>query len=193
MTKKQYIESVVKAISDNQYPIMVKLILSIDRSHSLQTSQEALDLIVEMHKKHPDIIVGVDLSGNPNKNEFFEELFIKARKNGLFITLHCGEVKNNYEVLNMLNFKPDRIGHGTCIHFNYGGSTKTWDLYKSLEIPVGNALNIFRAYKKCILFILECCLTSNVLCATSESYKKHHVREWIKNNLPFCINVRIKD
>ncbi|KAF7274983.1 hypothetical protein GWI33_012299, partial [Rhynchophorus ferrugineus] len=32
------------------------------------------------------------------------------------------------------------------------------------------------------------CLTSNVVCLTSKSYQEHHVREWMKANMPFCLS-----
>lgn len=37
----------------------------------------------------------------------------------------------------MLQFKPDRIGHGTCIHPNFGGTKQTWEALCTLKIPVG--------------------------------------------------------
>lgn len=53
------------------------------------------------------------------------------------ITLHCGEVCNPPEVMKMLLFKPERIGHGICIHPKFGGSDDTWSLLCDLRIPVG--------------------------------------------------------
>ncbi|KAK4884272.1 hypothetical protein RN001_000543 [Aquatica leii] len=169
MTKRDYVNTIIKAIRE-QNLITVKLLLSINRGHCLKESEETLNLILEMHELYPDIIKGVDLSGNPNVGIFSEAMFIKARKSGLKITLHCAEVLNNEEVKQMLEFKPDRIGHGTFIHPTYGGSTENWKLCSDLRIP------------------LECCLTSNVLCNTVQSYKEHHMCEWVENNLPFNIN-----
>lgn len=42
-----------------------------------------------------------------------------------------------------------------------------------------------------IFFFSEMCVTSNVVCGTSKSYLDHHIQEWIKNDLPFCICVSI--
>lgn len=137
MTKTEYIGAVVRAIQESKDFITVKLILSIDRRHSMEVSEDALNIILEMHKMYPDIIKGIDLCGNPSQGTFHESIFIKARDSGLKITLHCGEIKNDHEVLQMLKFKPDRIGHGTCIHPNYGGSDELWMLYKSSSIPTG--------------------------------------------------------
>ncbi|KAF5270794.1 hypothetical protein FQR65_LT05413 [Abscondita terminalis] len=169
MTKKDYINAIIRAIQE-QHLLTVKLILSINRTHSIDESIECFDLILEMYKLHPNIIKGVDLSGNPNLGRFPEELFADVRNKGLKITLHCAEIPNNEEVKRMLIFKPDRIGHGTFIHPNYGGSMDNWNLCTELKIP------------------LECCLTSNVLCNTVSSYNSHHMSEWIQNDLPFSIN-----
>ncbi|KAJ3648715.1 hypothetical protein Zmor_020494 [Zophobas morio] len=169
MTKIDYIEAVVKGIQDAQEGIITKLLLSIDRGHDLKTSEESMDAIIKMKKKYPSIIKGVDFCGNPNVGSFNCSLFKQARDNGLFVTLHCAEVKNNSEVDQILRFEPDRIGHGTFIHPKYGGFQEGWTLYKQKIIP------------------LECCLTSNVLCGTVQCYKEHHLQEWIKNSLPFSL------
>lgn len=137
MTKEEYIESVVQAILDCKLEIIVKLLCSIDRRHSLKASEESLEIIIKMKKKYPDIIKGLDLSGNPLEGSFPVGLFEKARKNGLFITLHCAEVKNDAEVLEMLKFQPNRLGHCTYLHPIYGGCESNWELYCNLKIPIG--------------------------------------------------------
>lgn len=137
MSKEEYIESVVQAILDCKLEIIVKLLCSIDRRHTLQASQESLEIIIKMKNKYPDIIKGLDLSGNPMEGSFPEGLFEIARKNGLFITLHCAEVKNDAEVLEMLKFQPDRLGHCTYLHPLYGGCKSNWEVYCNLKIPIG--------------------------------------------------------
>lgn len=138
MTREQYIEAVVKAIKDNELDIMVKLILSINRKDDPETSRESLRIMTKMKDVYPDIIKGVDLSGNPEIGTFDTELFTYAKMNGLKTTVHCGEVKNDDEVLKILSFKPDRIGHATFLHPLYGGSQTIWDLYSLVKIPAGN-------------------------------------------------------
>ncbi|KAB0803688.1 hypothetical protein PPYR_00658 [Photinus pyralis] len=169
MSRKEYIEAVIKAITD-QNLVVVKLLLSINRTHSLDESNESLETILEMHKLYPNIIKGLDLSGSPYSGHFYKDMFERARQQKLKITLHCAEIVNNEEVNTILQFKPDRIGHGTTLHTKYGGSQTNWELYNNLKIP------------------LECCLTSNVLSGTVKSFKEHHVAEWIKHELPFSIN-----
>lgn len=137
MSKEEYIEAVVTAIRQSDLDIMVKLILSIDRSHDAETSRQSLSIITRMKETYPDIIKGVDLCGNPAIGRFDTELFTYAKNNGLKTTVHCGEVKNDEEVLKILSFKPDRIGHATFLHPSYGGSQTIWDLYNLVKIPVG--------------------------------------------------------
>nr|XP_022908233.1 adenosine deaminase-like protein [Onthophagus taurus] len=173
--KETYIETVIKAICDYKNcsgkteSMIIKLILCIDRRHDIRTSSEMIDLIIKMKGKYPNVIKGVDLCGNPNEGKFFRGIFEKARENGLKITLHCAEVANSDEVMEMFEFKPDRIGHGTCIHGDFGGNEMLWWKFQDLRIPV------------------ECCLTSNVICGTSNGFEGHHIKELIKNKIPFCI------
>lgn len=145
MTKEEYIEAVVKAIKETDLDILVKLIPSIDRRHDANTSRESLNIITRLKETYPDIIKGVDLSGNPEVGQFDTELFTYAKNNGLKTTIHCGEVKNDEEVLKILSFRPDRIGHATFLHPNYGGSQTIWDLYNLVRIPVGKN-NDFLSY-----------------------------------------------
>lgn len=147
MTKREYVETVVKAIENNKKDINVKLLFSIDRRHDFKTSEEVLNIIVEMKEKYPDVVRGIDLSGNPNEGSFYEDIFLKARQNGLFITLHCAEVKNNEEAYRMLKFAPDRMGHCTYLNPNYGGSEVNWNLYKQLKIPIGIYASSFYSVK----------------------------------------------
>nr|XP_023021470.1 adenosine deaminase-like protein [Leptinotarsa decemlineata] len=170
MTKEDYIEAVVKAIVNHEYrnKILVKLILSLDRRHSKEESEKALELILRMREKYPSVIKGIDLCGNPEEGDFHETIFEKA-KQFLGITIHCAEVKNDSEVERILMFGPNRIGHGTYLHPEHGGSQKNWELYLEKKIP------------------LECCLTSNIICGTTKSYQDHHVRHWLDLKLPFSI------
>mmetsp|Transcript_2060 Transcript_2060/g.3645 ORF Transcript_2060/g.3645 Transcript_2060/m.3645 type:complete len:175 (-) Transcript_2060:278-802(-) len=60
------------------------------------------------------MIVGVELSGNPNSGAF--EPFIgeleRARAGGVKVSLHCAEtVKQKDESQQMIDFAPDRLGH----------------------------------------------------------------------------------
>lgn len=98
--------------------ISVKLIVSINRRENLESSMENVDLAIKYAKLHPNIICGIDLSGDPTQKTFidFVPLLTKAKEHGLKMALHCGEVDNEQEISDMLNFGMDRLGHGTYVN-----------------------------------------------------------------------------
>jgi adenosine deaminase len=103
----------------SQHPgILVKLLPSIDRSKSVAEAEENISIVLDLLPQHKDIITGVDLSGDPVKGDFKDFLIIleKARKSHLKLALHCGEVRNDDEILEMLEFGMDRLGHGTFVN-----------------------------------------------------------------------------
>lgn len=99
--------------------IIVKFVPSINISHGVDEARRNFELFSNLRKKYPDIIRGIDLSGDPTKGKFadYKEIFEKARDEGFRLALHCAEVKNDEEILDMLEFltSDDRIGHGTFI------------------------------------------------------------------------------
>lgn len=74
---------------------MVKLLLSIDRRQGEAVAEHTLKLALDTRVKHPDLVVGLDLSGDPTAGAFanFLPTLLKAKQNGLGVVLHCGEVK----------------------------------------------------------------------------------------------------
>lgn len=107
---------------------------SINRAFG--TVEADVELIIEMFKKFPEIIKGVDFSGgeyfwvkykrkfingkisDPTAGNFSDYVSIlkETKQQGLKLCIHCGEVKNNEEITEMLNSGlMDRIGHGTFI------------------------------------------------------------------------------
>ena len=62
-------------------------------------------------------LVGVELSGDPRTGKFsdFKGALEKAKVESLKVSLHCSELpEQNSETPEMLDFKPDRLGH--CIY-----------------------------------------------------------------------------
>jgi len=78
--------------------IMVKLLLSIDRRQGKAEAEHALKIALETKAKHPDLVVGLDLSGDPTAGAFesFLPTLLKAKQSGLGVVLHCGEVNRNF-------------------------------------------------------------------------------------------------
>lgn len=96
---------------------LVKLIVSINRRECVAASMENVDLAIKYAKLYPNIVCGIDLSGDPAHKTFadFMPLLKKAKEHGLKLALHCGEIDNQSEITAMLNFGMDRLGHGTYI------------------------------------------------------------------------------
>lgn len=129
--------------------VFVRLLLSIDRRETTEAAMETVMLALEM--RHFGV-VGIDLSGNPAVGEWVTYLpALKfAREQGLYVTLHCGEVPNSREIHDMLDFLPERIGHACFFEEEH------WRKLKSSKIPV------------------ELCLTSNIRTLSVPSIDAHH-------------------
>ncbi|GLV40609.1 Adenosine deaminase [Carabus blaptoides fortunei] len=173
MTKRQYIDAVIVGITtstDANPGIDVTLILSLDRTQTMAEASENVELALEYGKTCSSIVRGIDVSGDPSRGTWFEALLKRVRaESNLKITVHCGEVVNEREIDEILDFKPDRIGHGTCILPQYGGSERLWQKLQAKNIPV------------------ECCLTSNVKTRTITTYAEHHLKHLIEANHPFTL------
>ncbi|KAJ8761891.1 hypothetical protein K2173_005602 [Erythroxylum novogranatense] len=143
--------------------IYVRLLLSIDRRETTESAIETVKLAMDMRDFG---VVGIDLSGNPIVGEWitFLPALKFAREQGLYVTLHCGEVPNHEEIQAMLDFLPHRLGHACCL-----GEKEQWML-KSSKIPV------------------EICLTSNIRTNTISSLDIHHFADlyMAKHPLVLC-------
>ncbi|XP_013190095.2 adenosine deaminase-like protein [Amyelois transitella] len=173
MNKRQYIDAILEGIRNHDASnIISRLIISINRNMLQKESDEIADLAIEYFQKHPELVVGVELSGNPTVGDFqsFVPALTRARDAGLKIALHCGEICNPGEILEMINFKPDRLGHGICIHPKSGGTEETWQALCRSLIPV------------------ELCLTSNVNTKSVPGYDLHHFKEFYEAGIPIIIN-----
>lgn len=72
-----------------ELPIMVKILVSIDRANSSRNYLENICLAEWYRILHPEIVVGIDLSGHPEKRTTKEIMFALnfARKFGQKIRL----------------------------------------------------------------------------------------------------------
>ncbi|XP_076176171.1 adenosine deaminase-like protein isoform X2 [Ptiloglossa arizonensis] len=172
MSKQEYLEAIIKAfwICEREFPdILVKLLISINRKQGYKAAEENINLAINFFKKYPRYVVGLDLSGDPMTGDAFLELLKEARMAGLKVVVHCAEIPNEIETMDILEFKPDRLGHCTCIHPNLQGSNKLFDMLLNTKIPV------------------ELCLTSNVQCKTVPSYASHHFKYLYEAGHPVCL------
>ncbi|KAL4227779.1 hypothetical protein ACF0H5_013215 [Mactra antiquata] len=175
MTKTTYVETVLKAINDcasEDLDIIVRLILAIDRRHTLDVALETVQMAVKYREKSNGVIVGIDLSGDPKKGTAtdFIPAFKEAQKHGLKLALHLAEIPAPNETLDVLKqVKPDRIGHGTCLQQDIGGNKHIEQFVIDKKIP------------------LEICMTSNITTMTVEGFDNHHFKYWYDIGHPCTI------
>ncbi|KAL3867510.1 hypothetical protein ACJMK2_044708 [Sinanodonta woodiana] len=141
MTKISYIEAILKAIEDchkEKLDIVVKLLLAIDRRNDLSIAKETVDLAERYSKLSGGTVVGVDLSGDPSVGDArtLVPVLRDAKCRGLKLALHLAEVPAVDETEEMLKIIPDRIGHGTCLHPDAGGSQGLVDTVLQHRIPL---------------------------------------------------------
>jgi adenosine deaminase len=96
-----------------EYPVKAGLILMMDRRLSVELNTIIVEKAIKFSKEG---IIGIDIAG-PIDNKFkvsdVAHLFLKARENGLGVTLHTGEATGTEEMWDFVNMiSPDRIGHG---------------------------------------------------------------------------------
>jgi len=172
-------------------PLVSRFLVSVDRSQTVEEAHENVDLAIAFFTHDPDgLVVGVDLGGNPLKQDFslFEPCFVKARQAGLKITLHCAEVscgaddpvqdtvaqrRAYQEAAAILAFGPDRIGHALLL------PPSLLELLEQRRIPV------------------ETCPTSNVMTLELakvaqgnliEGLRRHPaLRHWLEIQYPIVV------
>uniref|UniRef100_A0A7N6A6B9 Adenosine deaminase domain-containing protein n=1 Tax=Anabas testudineus TaxID=64144 RepID=A0A7N6A6B9_ANATE len=148
LTKKRYVETIIKAIQqckNEGVDIDVRFLVAIDRRNGPEAAMETVKLAEEFLLSSDGLVVGLDLSGDPKVPSQLEESDL------------------------LLNLPPDRIGHGTFLHPEMGGSQSLVDKVLKNNIP------------------LELCLTSNVKGQTVPSYSKHHFKYWYQLGHPSVI------
>lgn len=163
MSMEQYLDGIVEEVREcsRHLCLISKVIVSVDRRSDADRASKTIDLAIRAHKQYPDIVVGVDLSGDPTAGKFedFSPLLEKARSAGLKVVVHAAEVVNPTEVEQILAFKPERLGHAICVHPTRGGTDAVWRTLLDSKIPV------------------EICLTSNMKSMSVNSYRDHHFKD----------------
>lgn len=99
--------------AERDFPnIRVRLLVSLNRTSSLESAQETLALVKSTDSP---FIVGVELSGDPRSGSFetFEaDLKAFRAETGMKVSLHCAETEEQKaESQAMIDFEPDRLGH----------------------------------------------------------------------------------
>lgn len=117
-------------------------------------------------------VVGIDFAGPPDKNFHFKDykkLIHRAKKAGLKITTHSGEVKDANDVWEAIeHINPSRIGHGIL---------SAYDKKLMKELAKRN-------------IVLEVCPLSNIVTQAVKNVEelKFILRTFVENKVKFCIN-----
>ncbi len=176
ITEEEYVNTVIEGIIEYQNEaklnrknfVECKLLLSINR----ELGTEHAIKIVELTKKfmlEDNYIIGIDFSGNPEKNNFadYSKAFEMIKKSKIPCSIHIGEVENPNEIQNILDFKPDRLGHALKLTNN--------QIKKLLDdkekIPI------------------EICPSSNINTLGIKDLSEHpNLKKLLDNNYPISIN-----
>lgn len=176
MSKDQYIKTVLDVIIEEMKTgkIMLRLLLSIDRARGVDDAWDTLQLAKNYvnQDKYKSLICGLDISGNPKIGDVCDYIPVlqEAKKCGFRLAVHLAEVPNEKETLAILKSGlVDRIGHGTYIHHEMGGSHEMVHLVKEQNIP------------------LEICLSSNIKSGTVKNVADHHFAHWRREAHPIVI------
>ena len=160
VSKREYLDIIVDEITKFEGRMVAKLLISVNRSQSVEEAWENLNLA-----RSYSVCVGLDFSGNPAVGKFrdFIEVFEKARELGIKTTVHTAEIEDDEDTLDILNFKPDRLGH--CVFL-------TEDLERVVieqKMP------------------MEVCFSSNLAAGDFTEMTQHHFGKFHARDHPICI------
>ncbi len=154
--------------AEKDFPMAIGLICLIQRTRSLEDAEKVTQFAIE----HKDTFLGLDLADNEEgfDSRPFAPCFLRAKKEGLKITIHAGELDKPESpgyVRNAINeLGADRIGHGLHVR-------------RDLE-----TVNFVREKN----VALELCLTSNWLTQAVPSLEAHPIRSLMEAGVQTTIN-----
>ncbi|MBA3723933.1 MAG: adenosine deaminase [Candidatus Levybacteria bacterium] len=144
-------------------------IFCLDREYTVEKNAIMIEKAIKYKSRG---VVAIDFAGPANeefKLEDYKQLIIKAKKAGLAITTHSGEVDDANDMWEAIEFiKPKRIGHGIKAAYDK-------ELMKQLV-------------KQDV--VLEVCPMSNLMTQAVENEEelKFILRTFIENKVKFTIN-----
>jgi len=156
--------AVARATRD--YPIQVRLLVTIVREFGVKVAQEVLELALAYKDQG---VVGLDLAGHEETHPGtpFANVFQRARMEGLNVTIHAGEVggaSNVFEAVELLGAQ--RIGHGV----------RAIEDHRVIQLLRQRSVS------------LEVCPTSNIQTGVTHAFAQHPLRDLFHLNVPVTIN-----
>jgi len=159
-SSREKLETILDTIDEcsKQYSTVVKLVVSVKREWDLGTAREAVKMAADLKNRG---VVGLDFCGNATCGSFtpFKEVFLEATNQGLPITCHFAETKDEQDLLDILSINPSRLGHACYL------DPTTKNEIKARHLPI------------------EACFASNINTMKLFSGISEHpfMKEWWKN------------
>jgi len=152
-----------------EYPeLSAGIILCCAREFDYEKNKIIIEKAMKYHRRG---VVGIDFAGMGSSKfsyKDYKDIVSEAKKMGLGVTVHTGEVNDANDMREALTLFPDRIGHGILA-------------YKDKEL-----MREIAARK----IVLEVCPSSNIATHAVESYTelKKILNTFIANGVLFTIN-----
>lgn len=166
------------------------LIFCLAREFSYEQNEIIVDKAIKYRRRG---VVGIDFAGPATKKFHFKDyakLVKKAKRAGLKVTAHTGEVKNANDVWEALeHISPQRIGHG--IHAAYD-KTLMKELVKRnivLEIcPLSNIMTQAVENEEELAFILRTFIENNVLFTINTDWPEMILKAHLRRQFQYLLN-----
>lgn len=151
--------------AESKYPIIIRIILSVNREMFLNSKISVEDsiheIIYETARYRDKFLVGFDLSGIEDclPPTYFRSLFSYANKLNLGVTMHVGEFsKKEFVDMSISELYPQRLGHSLS--------------------AVNDSLILEKIIQKNIT--IESCITSNIISRAVHNLEDHPIRKFFE-------------
>lgn len=168
LSVEETIQSVASGIAkaEAKYPVFGNLLVIGMKSGDLDRVSSVFS---ETHQLNHNKVVGFDLAGEEKDyfiKEYQEVLEVVTDLGSIPLTLHAGECGCAHNIFQAVEVGAKRIGHGIALKGDEAAQRE------------------FSQLNACI----EGCPTSNVQTRAIGTIKDYPLREWLENNVTFCIS-----
>lgn len=169
-TAEQALEAALAGLERGRRETRVesRVILCLLRPDALQSMADNEATLALALKFQGRGVVGLDVAGDESAAPLsrYAPLLEKAKKAGLFLTAHAGEVPGSTDVATAFALGVDRLGHATML----ASSPKDFDAVRGRRIPI------------------EVNLTSNLRTSAVKDLRKHPAKEWRRLGMPLAVS-----
>jgi len=168
MRAEEVMDAVTAAVkrATQDFSIEARLLITIVREFGVRVSEQVLELAIAYQDRG---VVGIDLAGHEESHSArpFADVCRRAKKAGLGVTVHAGEVGGAENVREAIEFLgAERIGHGV----------------RSIEDH-----RVVRMLQERNI-ALEVCPTSNLQTGVTHAFTQHPLRDLYHLAVPVTIN-----